>query len=171
MRHLAVTMLAAMAATTVALSAWAQAPAPAAPAAPAGPPPAYGAPITISQAEAAANAADAEAKKNNLNLAIAVVDTSGSLVFFRRADTLSLASVKISQDKARSAALFRTPTKSYQDRLAAGQTFILALDGAVPVEGGVPIVVGGKIVGAIGTSGASPQQDGQAAMAGAAAVK
>jgi glc operon protein GlcG len=169
MRHFVVTVLAALAATCVSVSAQAQAPA--APAAPAGPPPAYGTPITISQAEAAAMAAEAEAKKNNLNLAIAIVDPSGSLVYFRRADTLSYASVQISQDKARSAALFRNATKSYQDRLAAGQTFILGLAGAVPVEGGVPIVVGGKIIGAIGTSGASPQQDGQAATAGAAAVK
>jgi glc operon protein GlcG len=168
MRHFVVTVLTALAATCVGVSAQAQAPAPAAPA---GPPPAYGAPITISQAEAVASAAEAEAKKNGWNMVIAVVDPTGSLVFFRRPDTLSYASVKISQDKARAAALFRNTTKSYQDRLAAGQTYILALDGAVPVEGGVPIMAGGKIIGAIGISGGSPQQDGQVATAGAAAVK
>ena len=133
----------------------------------------YGAGITLENAKKAVAPAVAEAKKNGWNMAIAVVDTAGNLVYFEKMDGTQNASVTIAQDKARSAALFKRPTKALQDVLAAGGEGlrILRLEGAVPVEGGLPIVIDGKIVGAIGASGGTSQQDGQTAKAGADALK
>lgn len=144
---------------------------PAAPASPPPPPPAYGAPITLEQAKAAIAAATAESKKNGWNLVFAVVDGGGNLIAFEKADLAGNASINIAKAKAITSATFRVPTKAYQDRLAAGETFILGLPGAVPAAGGVPIVVNGKLIGAIGVSGAAPLQDHQSGVAGAAAVK
>ena len=135
------------------------------------PPPAYGAPITLEQAKTAIAAAQAESKKNGWNHVFAVVDGGGNLIAFEKSDLAGNASVGIAQAKARMAATYRVPTKAYQDRLAAGETLVLGLPGAIPAAGGVPIVVGGKLIGAIGVSGASPLQDHQSAVAGAAAVK
>lgn len=142
---------------------------PAAPASP--PPPAYGAPITLEQAKAAAAAAETEMTKNGWNMVIAVVGPSGNLVYLQKADLAAVASIDIAQDKARTSALFRVPSKSYMDRLANGETYILRITGATPVAGGMPIVVGGKLIGAIGLSGGSALQDHQVAQAGASAVK
>ena len=144
---------------------------PAAPASPPPPPPAYGAPITLQQAKAAVAAAEAEMTKNGWNLVIAVVGPTGELIYLQKADLAAYASVDIAQDKARTSALFRVPTKAYMDRLANGETFILRLTGATPVAGGIPIVVGGKLIGAIGLSGGTSAQDHQVAQAGASAVK
>src|SRR5262245_59525016 len=144
---------------------------PAAPASPPPPPPAYGAPITLDQAKAAAAAAEAEMRTNGWNMVIAVVGPSGNLIYLQKADLAAYASVDIAQDKARTSALFRVPTKAYMDRLANGETFILRLTGATPVAGGIPIVVGGKLIGAIGLSGGTSAQDHQVAQAGASAVK
>jgi glc operon protein GlcG len=132
----------------------------------------YGAPIDIESAKKVAAAAVAEAKKNNFNMAVAVTDAAGDLVYFEKMDGTQTGSVAVAQGKARSAALYRRPTKVFQDILAGGGDGlrILGLEAAVPVEGGLPIVVGGKIVGAIGTSGGSAPQDGQVAKAGAGAV-
>lgn len=141
------------------------------PASPPPPPPAYGAPITLEQARAAIAGASAESKKNGWNHVFAVVDGGGNLIAFEKNDLAGNASIEIAQAKAKMAATFRVPTKAYQDRLAAGETFILGLPGAIPAAGGVPIVVGGKLIGAIGVSGATALQDHQAAEAGAAAVK
>ena len=138
----------------------------------AGPPPSYGAPITIEQAKAAAAAAIAEAKKNNLFYAVAVVEPSGDLVYFERMDNTQYASTKISQARARAAALFRRPTKSFADRVAQQNDLsVFSLVDANWSEGGVPILVNGKLIGAIGASGGTQQQDGQVARAGADAVK
>jgi len=106
-------------------------------------------------------------------MAVAVVDISGDLVFFEKMDGTQAASVTIAVDKARSAARFKRPTKALQDALAAGGAGLrmLALDGAVPVEGGMPLIADGKIVGAIGVSGGTSEQDGQCAKAGADSVK
>jgi uncharacterized protein GlcG (DUF336 family) len=106
-------------------------------------------------------------------MAAAVVDPAGDLVYFEKLDGTQAASVAIAVDKARSSARFKRPTKALQDALAAGGEGlrILALQGAVPVDGGVPIVMDGKIVGAIGLSGGTSQQDGVAANAGVVAVK
>jgi glc operon protein GlcG len=133
----------------------------------------YGAPINGENAKKVAAAALAEARKNNWNMAAAVVDPSGELVYFEKLDGTQAASVNIAIDKARSAARFKRPTKALQDVLAAGGVGLrlLALQGAVPVDGGVPLLMDGKIVGAVGLSGGSSDQDGQCANAGAGAVK
>lgn len=147
----------------------AQAPAQQAPSAPPLPPTTpYGAPITLDQAKRAADAAEAESKKRNMNMAIAVVEPSGDLVYFLRMDGSQYASIKIAQSKAASAALFRRSTKSFRDRVAQGDLSPMALEGAVASDGGVPIVVGGKIIGAIGVSGGA---DDAVAQAGADALK
>src|SRR6185295_14127792 len=118
------------------------------------PAPAYGTPIAVESAKKVAAAAVAEAKKNNFQMAIAVVDTAGNLVYFEKMDGTQTGSVNVSIDKARSAALFKRPTKAFQDIVAAGGVGlrILGLQGAVPVDGGIPLMEGGKIVGAIGAS-------------------
>ena len=133
----------------------------------------YGPPITADMAKKAAAAAIAEARRNNWTMAIAIVDPNGTLVYFEKMDNTQNGSVNVAQDKARSAALFKRPTKSFQDTLAAGGDGlrILSLQGAVPVDGGVPIIVAGKIVGAVGASGGTSAQDGQVAKAGADAVR
>jgi len=133
----------------------------------------YGTSITAETAKKLAAPAIAEAKKNNWSMAVAIVDIAGELVYFERMDDTQVGSVNISIDKARSAARFKRPTKAFQDTLAAGGEGlrILALQGAVPVDGGIPLVTGGKIVGAIGASGGTSAQDGQVAAAGAAALK
>jgi glc operon protein GlcG len=142
------------------------------PAPPAGPPADYGAPITNEQAKAVAAAAVAEAKKNNWRMAFAIVGPAGDLVYFEKMDGTQLASVEISQGKARTAVLFRRPSKAFADQYAAGNTaFTTFPEKPVASEGGLPIIVNGKIVGAIGASGGTGQQDGLAAAAGASAAK
>jgi glc operon protein GlcG len=133
----------------------------------------YGPPINLETAKKAAAAALAEARKNNWTMAVSVVDPDGTLVYFEKMDNTQNGSVKVSQDKARSAALFKRPTKAFQDRLAAGGAGlgVLKVDGAIPIEGGVPLVADGKIIGAIGVSGDSPEHDGQCAQAGADVLK
>ena len=123
----------------------------------------YGSSITIDQAKRAAAAAVAEARKNNWAMAVAIVDIAGSLVYFEKMDDTQTGSVAVAQAKARSAALFKRSTKVFQDRLASGGDglLVLRLEGAVPVEGGLPLVIDGKIVGAIGVSGGTSPQDGQ----------
>jgi len=129
----------------------------------------YGAPINLETAKRVATAAIAEVKKNNWTMAVAIVDTAGDLVYFEKIDGTQTGSVRVSMDKGRSAALFKRPTKAWQDALATGGDGlrVLGLQGAVPVEGGLPLLMDGKIVGAIGVSGGSAAQDGVAAKAGA----
>ena len=133
----------------------------------------YGAPISVDSAKKAAAAAVAEARKNNWTMAVAVTDIGGDLVYFEKMDGTQTGSVNVALGKARSAGLYKRPTKVWQDLVAGGGAGlrILGLEGAVPIEGGLPLVVDGKIVGAIGVSGGSGQQDGQCATEGAAAVK
>jgi uncharacterized protein GlcG (DUF336 family) len=133
----------------------------------------YGATINGENAKKVAVAALAEARRNGWTMAVAVVDPAGDLVYFEKLDGTQAASVTIAVDKARSSARFKRPTKALQDQLAAGGDGlrVLRLDGAVPVEGGVPLLIDGKIVGAVGMSGGTSAQDGQCATAGAAAVK
>jgi glc operon protein GlcG len=140
--------------------------------APAAPIP-YGTSITADAARKIAAAAIAEAGKNKWAMAVAIVDTAGYLVYFERMPDTQLGSVDISIEKAKSAALFRRPTKSFQDTVAAGGEGlrILRLTGAVPVEGGIPLIVNGKLIGAVGASGGSSDQDGRTAQAGVAALK
>lgn len=133
----------------------------------------YGPSVTADQAKAAAAAALAEARKNQWTMAVAIVDTAGDLVYFEKMDHTQVGSVDVSIAKARSSARFKRPTKAFQDALAAGGEGwrILSLDGAVAVEGGLPLVAGGRIIGAIGASGGTSQQDGVVAAAGVATVK
>jgi glc operon protein GlcG len=135
--------------------------------------PQYGSNVTLEQARKVAAAADAEAKKNGWPMAIAVVDTAGQLVYFQRAENTQTASLQVSQDKAVSSAMYRRPTKAFQDVLAKGGDGwrVLTLRNASAVEGGTPLVVDGKIIGAVGVSGAASDQDGQCAKAGADALK
>ena len=133
----------------------------------------YGLPVALETAKKAAAPALAEASKNHWAMAVAIVDTAGILVYFEKMDATQNGSVAVAIDKARSAALFKRPTKAFQDTLAAGGDGlrVLGLDGAVPVEGGVPLMMDGKCIGAIGVSGGTSQQDGQCAKAGADALK
>ena len=138
-----------------------------------GQPTMYGLSITADQAKTIAAAAIAEARKNQWTMAIAIVDPAGDLVYFEKMDHTQVGSVDVAQAKARASARFKRPTKAFQDALAAGGEGwrILSLEGAVAVEGGLPLMSGGKIVGAIGASGGTSQQDGVTASAGAATLK
>jgi uncharacterized protein GlcG (DUF336 family) len=133
----------------------------------------YGPTITADQAKTVAAAAVAEARKNQWTMAIAIVDPAGDLVYFEKMDNTQVGSVDVAMAKARASARFKRPTRAFQDALAAGGEGwrILSLEGAVAVEGGLPLMAGGKIVGAIGASGGSAQQDGVTAAAGAATLK
>jgi glc operon protein GlcG len=157
-------MITAIAATFIASPLAAQAPPP---------PPPYGPPITFDAAKKALAAAEAEAKKNNWPVAIAIVDSSGQLAAFSKIDNTQHASVDIAIGKAVTANNFKRPTKALQDAIAQGgaNLRLLAVKGVTPLEGGVPIVVDGKIIGAIGASGVMANQDAEVAMAGAAAAK
>jgi uncharacterized protein GlcG (DUF336 family) len=132
----------------------------------------YGSAIRLESARRAAAAAITEARANGWTMAVAIVDTAGDLVYFEKMDETQTGSVTVAQAKARSAARFKRPTKAFQDALTATPDGlrILGIEGAVPVEGGVPIVIGEKIVGAIGLSGGTSPQDGQCAKAGIDAV-
>lgn len=133
----------------------------------------YGISISPDSAKRVAAAAIAEARKNKWAMAVAIVDTGGHLVYFERMTDTQIGSVEVSIDKAKSAVLFRRPTKAFQDTLSAGGAGlrILGLTGAVPVEGGIPLIVDGKVIGAVGASGGSSDQDGATAQAGANAMK
>ncbi|MBI4589212.1 MAG: heme-binding protein [Candidatus Rokubacteria bacterium] len=126
--------------------------------------------LTLEAAKKVASAAEAEARKNNWRVVIAVVDDGGHLVYLQRIDETQTGSIRIAVQKARSAVAFKRPTKVWEDAVAGGRMAILGLDGAVPIEGGVPLVVDGKVVGAIGVSGVTAAQDGQTARAGADAL-
>jgi len=133
----------------------------------------YGLSISLENAKKATTPALAEATKNNWAMAVAIVDPAGNLVYYEKMDNTQLGSANVAVDKARSAALFKRPTKAFQDALAAGGDGlrILRIQGATPVEGGIPLVSDGKIVGAIGVSGGTSAQDGQCAKASADAFK
>jgi glc operon protein GlcG len=133
----------------------------------------YGAPIALAEAKRVLIAAQAEAARNKWNVAIAVVDSGGHLVAFERMDTTQYGSVEVAQDKARTAVAFRRPSKAFQDTIAAGAEGMrmLKLSGATPIEGGLPIIAEGKIIGAIGVSGVTSAQDGLIAAAGRAVVR
>ena len=128
----------------------------------------YGEPISLEQAKKVIAAAEVEAKKNNWPVAIAVVDGSGFLVAFQRLDNTQLGSVEVALEKAKTSALFRRPTKVFEEMLVTGGAGlkVLKLPGALPIEGGLPIVKDGKIIGAIGVSGVKSTEDAQVATAG-----
>lgn len=164
--------LTAIAAASASFVLQAQTPS-AAPAVPFAAPPQvpYGLSIGIDHAKRVAAAAVAEATRSKLNMAIAIVDTGGYLVYFEKMENTQTGSVQLALEKAQTSALFRRPSKVFQDGVAAGGEGLrlLRLTGTIPIEGGLPIIVDGKIVGAIGLSGGSGAQDQQVAVAGAAA--
>lgn len=132
----------------------------------------YGLSITRDAAKTVATAALAEAAANQWTMAVAIVDPHGDLVYYEKMDDTPLGSTTVCQDKARSAARFKRPTRVFQDMLAAGGEGlrVLRIKGAIPVEGGVPILRDGKVIGAVGLSGGTSPQDGQCAQAGLAAL-
>ncbi|HWH40127.1 MAG TPA: heme-binding protein [Usitatibacter sp.] len=131
----------------------------------------YGAPITLDRAEAAINAAVADAKSKNWKLNVAVVDSGGNLVAFARMDGAQLASISISEHKARTAVKFRRETKAFENGIQNGNLhYLLTLDDVIGSRGGIPLVEGGKMIGAIGCSGGTGSQDEVSCKAGAATI-
>jgi glc operon protein GlcG len=133
----------------------------------------YGMPVTLDTARKLADAAVAEAQKKGFKMAVAVVDTNGDLVFLEKMDATQIASIQVAIQKAASATIYKRPTKKFQDALAAGGVGlrVLRLDRAIPVEGGLPLVSSdGKIIGAIGCSGDTSENDGLVCQAGADAL-
>jgi glc operon protein GlcG len=160
-RHLS--LLVATAVVLTAASAGAQAPAP---------PPAYGTPINLEQAKKVMAGAEAEAKKNSWPVVIVILDSGGQMVMLQRLDNTQWGSIDIAREKARSAVALRRPTKVLQDAIAQGGVNLRFLStGFSVLEGGIPIVVEGKIIGSVGVSGVTSQQDAQTAQAGIDALK
>jgi glc operon protein GlcG len=137
------------------------------------PPPAppFGSPITIEQAQKAAEAAMAKAQEIGVPNAVAVVEPTGDLVYFAKINGAPYSAIQLAQQKAVAAARYRRPTKAFYDGLEAGHQFFLTFPGVAGAPGGVPIVIDGKLVGAIGVSGGNGDQDAQVSGAGAAAAK
>lgn len=131
----------------------------------------YGPDINLELAKKAAAAAAQEAADHEVNVVIAVVDTGGNLVYFERSDIVQWGSNEVAVHKARCSVAFKRPTKAFENAITGGNTAFLTLDGISAIEGGVPIVQNGTIIGAIGVSGGSWVQDGQIAQAGADAVR
>jgi glc operon protein GlcG len=155
------------------VAAFAQAPQqPAVAQQPAPPPaPAFGPPITMEQAQKAAEAALAKAREIGVPNAVAVVEPTGDLVYFAKMNGAPYSAIQLAQQKATAAARYRRPTKAFYDGIEAGHLFFLTFPGVAGAPGGVPIVIDGKLVGAIGVSGGNGEQDAQVSGAGAAASK
>jgi glc operon protein GlcG len=123
--------------------------------------------LTLAAAEKVADAAAAEARKRNATVVIAVVDDGGYPMVIKRLDNTQVASVDVGIGKARTAAIFRRPSRDFEEQIKSGRVASLVLPGATPLQGGLPLIVDGKVVGAIGVSGNTPQEDEDIAMAGA----
>lgn len=121
--------------------------------------------ITLEAAKKMAAAGEAEAQKNGWNVAIAIVDAGGGLILYHKLDETQPGSIAVSQGKARTAALFKRPTKAIEDAIAGGKLAFLAIEGMVPIQGGLPVIVDGKVIGAVGVSGVMSAQDEQVAQA------
>jgi uncharacterized protein GlcG (DUF336 family) len=126
--------------------------------------------LTLAAAKKAMAAAEQTANQNNWAVVIAIVDEGGHLVQLSRIDNTQYGSIDVAIRKAQTAAAFKRPTKVFEEAIAGGRMALLGLEGALPLEGGVPITVDGKVIGAIGVSGVTAQQDGVVAKAGADAV-
>jgi glc operon protein GlcG len=127
--------------------------------------------LTLEAAKKIAAAAEAEAKKQRARVVIAIVDDGGNLILLERLDDTQVASVDVGIGKARTAAIFRRPSKEFEDQIRGGRIAALALPGATPLQGGVPITFEGKVIGAIGVSGETPSQDEEIAKVGASVIK
>ena len=127
--------------------------------------------LTLDAAKQIAAAAHEEARKNRWTMAISIVDDGAHLLYLERMDGTQIASVIVAQDKAATAVRFKRPTKALEDAVAGGRLVVMKLAGATPIEGGLPIVVEGEVIGGIGVSGATSPQDGQVAAAGLAVLK
>lgn len=123
--------------------------------------------LTLAAAKKIAAAAESFARRKNWNVVIALVDDGGHLICLSRMDGAQVGSVEVAQAKARTALAFKRPTKAWSDALAAGRHAVLGLPGVTPVEGGLPLYAGQELLGAIGVSGVTSEQDGQIAQAGA----
>lgn len=163
-------LLLVLAVLATAAPAWGQTPPTAGPVAAPVPAPPYGAPIGLETAQALIDRAIEAGRARGFRLAIAVVEPSGELVAFGRMDDVQYGSIDVAQAKARSAARFRAPTSVLEERLAGGRTALLAIEGLIPVAGGVPVIIDGRVAGAIGVSGASSAQDDEVARAAIAAA-
>lgn len=146
-----------------ACSAWAQQQQPARPS--------YGPAISLETAKKMAAAAAEESRKNNWKMAIAITDNHGMLIYFEMQDDTQTASGEVAIEKARTSASYRRPSKEFEDAVAGGRMAVLGLPGVIPVEGGLPIVMNGRMIGAIGVSGGAASQDAQVARAGLDALK
>jgi uncharacterized protein GlcG (DUF336 family) len=131
----------------------------------------YGLNINLATAKKVAAAAAEEAAKLKINVVIAIVDTGGHIVYLERSDVVQWGSLDVALHKAKCSIMYKRPTKALEDLIAKGTTTYLTLDGIIAIEGGVPILQDGKIIGAIGVSGGSAANDGEVARAGAAIVK
>jgi uncharacterized protein GlcG (DUF336 family) len=126
--------------------------------------------LSLEVAKKIAAAAEEEAVKNKWPMAIVIVDDGGHLVYLQRIDDTQIGSIEVAIQKAKSAVNYKRPTKVFEEAVAGGRNAVLVLPGAIPIEGGLPLAADGKVIGAIGVSGATAQQDGQVAKAGADAL-
>jgi glc operon protein GlcG len=124
--------------------------------------------LTLEAAKQIAAAAQAEARKNNWNMVVAIVDDGAHLLYFERMDGSQIGSVIVAQDKAATAVRFKRPSKALEEAVAGGRTVVMKLAGSTPIEGGLPIMIDGQLIGGIGISGGTSPQDGQVAAAGIA---
>lgn len=126
--------------------------------------------ITLEAAKKMVAAGEAEARKNGWNVAITVVDAGGALIMFQKLDDTQPGSIAVSQGKARASALFKRPSKALEELIAGGKTAFLSIEGIVPIQGGLPVIADGKVIGAIGVSGVTSAQDEQVAQAALAVL-
>lgn len=126
--------------------------------------------LSLADAKQIAAAAAAKAQAEGWNVVIAIHDNGGNLIYLERADGTQLGSIVVAQEKSRTALRFRRPTKVLEDTVLSGRVHMMSLPGITSVEGGLPLVVDGEVVGSIGVSGVQSSQDGQVAAAGAAVL-
>ena len=126
--------------------------------------------ITLDDAKRAMAAAEAEARKNDWNMAIAILDAGAHLILFERMDDVQIGSVAVAIGKARTSVNFKRPTKALDDLVSGGRTAFLAIEGVIPLQGGLPVMVDGKLIGAVGVSGGTAAQDEQVALAAVEAL-
>lgn len=127
--------------------------------------------LNLAVAKQIVMASEKEAMKNGLQMFITVVDDGGTIIFLERLDDAQIGSQEVSIEKALTALRFKRPSKAFEDQVTAGRTALIKLPGALPVEGGIPLMADGKVIGAIGVSGGSSQQDAQVAQAGVTALE